>query len=479
MDFANTCGLLTLCAALACADPPAADDVATAITAASTVTTDTPTDPGAGSSGDAGTTTTTTTAGPATTTDGESGTASTGEVVDEAFLFDETVLRTYELDVAPADWTWLNDNALLEQYVPATLHFEGEVVDQAAVRYKGSVGSLKLCFDGMGNLICNKLSIKLAFDEYDPEGRFHGLKTLNFHAMEKDPTRMHEAIGYKLFRDLGVPAPRTAYARVVVNGELIGLFAVIEQIDGRFTRERFPDGGEGNLYKEVWPVHAQEQPYLDALETNKNEAPSADKIRRFADALKQAGDAGFADVIEAWIGADLLMRYMAVARLVDSWDDIVAWYCVKGQPCANHNYYWYESTAEDRLWLIAWDLDHSFEEPSPIRTTFGMPDWDDVNADCTPIDIFLGIQGRAPACDDFIRRMSTQLWDRYVTESQALLAGDFSIAAMNTRIDALAAIVDDAVAEDPHGVTVPEWQAAVKNLRTTVIAKRDHVASKL
>ena len=266
---------------------------------------------------------------------------------------------------------------------------------------------------------------------------------------------------------------------MVVNGELIGLFAVIEQIDGRFTRERFPDGGEGNLYKEVWPVHATEQPYLDALETNKNEAPSADRIVRFADALAQAGDAGFADVVEAWIGADYLMRYMAVARLVDSWDDIVAWYCVQGQPCTNHNYYWYESTAEDRVWLIAWDLDHSFEEPSPVRTNYGMPDWDTVDADCTPIDIFLGIQGRAPACDDFIRRMATQLWDRYVEESQALLAGDFSVAALNARIDALTAIVDEAVAEDPNGITVAQWQAAVEELRATVVAKRNHVAAKL
>lgn len=475
MGAARLCGFFTVCSALACAEQAIDGEVATEAatsTSATGATSASQTGPGTTHDDDS------TTGGTGTpTTGGETGT--TDEEVDEAFLFDEAVLRTYELDVAPADWTWLGENALLEEYVPAILHFEGEVVDQAAVRYKGSVGSLKLCFDGMGNLICDKLSIKLAFDEYDEEGRFYGLKTLNFHAMEKDRTRMHEAIGYKLFRDLGVAAPRTAYARIIVNGELIGLFAVIEQIDGRFTRERFPDGGEGNLYKEVWPVYATEQPYLDALETNKNESPSADRMVRFQDAVAKAGDAGFAEVIEAWIGADYLMRYMAVARLVDSWDDIVAWYCVPGQPCVNHNYYWYESTAEDRLWLIAWDLDHSFEEPSPVRTKYGMPDWDAVDADCAPIDIFLGIQGRAPACDDFIRRMATQLWDRYVDESQALLAGDFSIAAMNARIDALSALVDEAVAEDPNGITVAQWQAAVEELRATVVAKRDHVAAKL
>jgi spore coat protein H len=480
MRASSVRGLLALSTMLACSGQPHTDDTTMAEPATGAHTTGaSPANSGPEDLTTTGTTSGTTTVAPSTADDETGASSSGGADVDEAFLFDEAVIRTYELDVADADWAWLNDNALLEQYVPATLHFEGEVHDQAAIRYKGSVGSLKLCFDGMGNQVCDKLSIKLAFDEYDDEGRFYGLKKINLHAMEPDPTRMHEAIGYKLFRDHGVAAPRTAYARVVVNDELIGLYAVVEQIDGRFTRERFPDGGEGNLYKEVWPVHLGEPPYLAALETNKDENPSADKMVRFAADLTQAGDAGFVDVVEAWMDADELMRYMAVARLIDSWDDIVAWYCVDGQPCINHNYYWYESTAEDRVWLIAWDVDHSFEEPSPIRSNYGMPDWDDIDADCAPIDVFLGIQGRAPACDAFLRGMATGLWDRYVVESEALLAGDFSLAAMNARIDELAALIADAVAEDPNGIDVAEWDAAVASLRDIVAAKRDHVAAKL
>ena len=397
---------------------------------------------------------------------------------DSAVIFDESVIRTYEVDVAEDDWQWLNDNATLEEYVPATVHFEGETYSQIGIRYKGGYGSLFTCFDSQGNRTCDKLSIKLAFDEYDPEGRFYGLRKVNFHSMEADPSHMHDAIVYKLFRDQDVPAPRTAFARLVVNGELLGLFAVVEQIDGRFTRARFPDGGEGNLYKEVWPEHTTEQPYLDALETNEDEQPSADKMVRFAQALADAGDEGFAGVIEAWTDPDQLVGYMAVARLVDHWDDIIAFYCAGG-PCFNHNYYWYESTAEDRVWLIAWDVDHTFEEPSPVRTYFGMPDWDEVDADCTPRDIFLGIQGRAPACDPFIRGMVTQLWDRYAAASEALLAGDFAVDAMNARIDQLEALIADAVVEDPNGPSVSEWQSAVDALREIVVDKRAWVEAKL
>jgi hypothetical protein len=176
---------------------------------------------------------------------------------------------------------------------------------------------------------------------------------------------------------------------------------------------------------------------------------------------------------------DQLMRYMAVARLADHWDDIIAFYCAGGPPCFNHNYYWYESTSEDRVWLIAWDVDHTFEEPSPVRTYFDMPDWDEVDADCTPKDIFLGVQGRAPACDPFIRGMVTQLWDRYAAASQELLDGDFALAAMNGRIDELSDLIADAVAEDPNGPTVSAWRNAVMTLRDTVVDKRAWVEGKL
>ena len=409
--------------------------------------------------------------------DGGAGDADGGST-DPTIIFDESTILTYELEVAPADWAYLNEHATEEMYVPATLRLGDEVFEEAALRYKGSYGSLFFCFDAMGNQTCDKLSMKVSFTEVDPEGRFHGLKKLNFHSMEADPTRMHDAIAYKLFRDHDVPAPHTAYARVMVNGDLIGLYVVVEQIDGRFTRSTFPDGGEGNLYKEVWPSNLEAQPYLDALETNEDESPSVDKMVRFAQALADAGEAGFAGVIDDWMEPGQLMRYMAIARLIDSWDDIVAWYCAGG-PCFNHNYYWYESTTEDRVWLVAWDTDHTFEEPSPIRTNFGMPDWDDTEASCDPIPIFLGVNGQAPACDPFIHHMATQLWDEYAEESQALLDGDFSLANMNARIDELAALIEDAVYEDPNSPGFATWEGAVNDLRNIVDAKRDWVAGKL
>jgi hypothetical protein len=75
--------------------------------------------------------------------------------------------------------------------------------------------------------------------------------------------------------------------------------------------------------------------------------------------------------------------------------------------------------------------------------------------------------------------MATELWDGYAAESQALLDGAFSLASLNARIDGLAALLHDAVAEDPNGAGLVAWQQAVEALRANVVAKRDHVAGKL
>lgn len=65
-----------------------------------------------------------------------------------------------------------------------------------------------------------------------------------------DDRQMRDRLGYWLFGKMGIPAPRATHAKLLINGEYVGVFALIENIDVRFTRHNY-DSGEGNLYKEV------------------------------------------------------------------------------------------------------------------------------------------------------------------------------------------------------------------------------------
>jgi hypothetical protein len=108
-----------------------------------------------------------------------------------------------------------------------------------------------------------------------------------------------------------------------------------------------------------------------------------------------------------------------------------------------------------------------------------MPDWDEVSASCTPMPIFAGIHGRAPACDDILRRLVTLAWDHYVVETQALLDGDFRLTRIDTRIAELSTLIQDAVAEDPDSQTLAGWQSAVRKLGADVRAKRTYIEQKI
>jgi len=391
------------------------------------------------------------------------------------YVYDQEALRTYEVTIAPNDWQWLNDNARLEAYVSGTLTFEGQEYGPIGVRYKGGFGTLHGCFDAVGNRTCAKLPLKLKFNEYDDDLRFYGLKKLNFHSMKSDPSALHDRLGYSLYREAGVIGPRSVHARLVVNGEYLGLFALVEQIDGRFARDRFADGGEGNIYKEVWPVHRYPQPYLDALKTNEDEDPSVDRMMRFASALAGAADDTIEQVLEEWTDVDSLMAFLAVDRAIENWDGIVGFWCVGGH-CGNHNFYWYEETTRDRVWLIPWDLDNTFDVPNFFVEFFGQAAWDAPPGDCEPVHIFdigdVAAGRRAAACDDLVRWLGQTLRPRYKAAVDDLLAGPFALDKMRADLERWKSQIAEAVAEDRNGPTMAEWTSAVQELSADLATLR-------
>ena len=114
---------------------------------------------------------------------------------------------------------------LLTCFSVSLLQDEGvpELYEKAGIRYKGSKGSLEFCFsNATGNegsspfnkRLCKKLSIKVSFDYLDDNGRFHGMKKIQLHAMMNDPSMMRECLAYGLYRKMGVHVPRCAHAKV-------------------------------------------------------------------------------------------------------------------------------------------------------------------------------------------------------------------------------------------------------------------------
>ena len=397
-----------------------------------------------------------------------------------AHLFDPEALHTFDLVLDEDSLAELDADPTAEEYVEGAVVFNGEMIEPVGIRYKGSIGAFVGCLDGPNPLepegakTCTKLSMKVKINWDDPDGEFLGVRKLQFHSQNLDPSHMHERLGYWLFREMGVPAPRSTHARVLVNGEYVGLFALTEQIDGRFTRENFDDG-TGNLYKEVWPFGddgraTSSDDWLDGLETNEDEDPTTELVETFAAELLAAEPGARRSVVERWMDVDSVIAHLVVDRAIRHDDGPFHWYC-DGPSCSNHNYYFYADPSAEKLHLIPWDLDNAFEnirfDQNPVTPVADV--WDGITADCEPFPYGgFGFPQRSAACDPLFAAW-TEFEAEFDDTMAKLLDGPLSPDVVDPLLTSWRQQIEDSVAEaaETHddAISVDEFSEALERLR--------------
>jgi len=409
---------------------------------------------------------------------GLGGAGNTKEEIDESphsplslknanLLFDAEKVPVFDLTLPEESWETMQKEALEEEYVTAHLRFDGKNMGEVGLRFKGSWGSLNLCLDEEGNLLCSKLGMKIKFSGIDEDERFYGLKRLNFHGMVHDESKMAEKVGYKLYRDMGIAAPRSSWAVLSINGKSLGLFALVEQIDGRFTKDRWPEDGDGNLYKETWPITSDEQWYQNGLKTNE-ETASHNQIIAFHEDMAASDDESLLDTLKRWSDPEALATYMAVDDAISNWDGVTAWYDW-GDFYTSHNAYWYQHDKDDSFTLIPWDLDSVLLPYIPTGET---PHWTTVPEDCDQIYTIWGnVNTKAPGCTPIFRALASER-KSYEDAADRLLDGPFDLERLSDQIDEYAEMIRDAVQEDPTGTGLEGWEDAVSDLKNNLALHR-------
>ena len=244
--------------------------------------------------------------------------------MDSDYVFDQNALHTFELKISESNLAFLDADPVAEEYVEGMLIFQGDTISPVGVRYKGSVGAFVGCLSGgffppSGEKTCTKLSMKIQINWEGRDEKFFKQKKLQFHSMNLDPTQMHERLGYWLFRELGVPGPRSVHSRLLINDEYVGLFALTEQIDNRMIKYNFDDD-DGNLYKEIWPLSMSGEPYsdqkyIDALKTNEDDNPRIDLIKNFGEEIKNASSTDINAIVEQYMNIDEIISYAVVTLI--------------------------------------------------------------------------------------------------------------------------------------------------------------------
>ena len=268
-------------------------------------------------------------------------------------VFDASVVHQIEVTLAPENWqaiidaaaAYVNDNREYPYY-RARVAFDGEELNgDVGCRLKGHI-SIDLA-------VGHAFPLKLDFNRYVPGQAMDGLKKLNLNTNFAGPTApmLRDFLSYEAWRQFGVAASRTAFTKLTVNGEDLGIYVMVEQVDGDFIERHF-SGPYGDLYKpeQISGSLAYSGSDISGYPDIGHKWPDETDHASLLNALEVL-HSGSREDIEGVFDVEGVLTYMAGNVALGSWD----YY-----PNTGHNYYLYEITP-GRFTMLPWDMNGSQE----------------------------------------------------------------------------------------------------------------------
>ena len=269
---------------------------------------------------------------------------------DDGWIFDDTTVHEIAITLPTA-----STNGLINEphtYVEGSVEFDGYELETVGVRIRGKIGSLRP--------LSGKPKFKVDFNQYVEDQRFFGLETLSLNAGGVvDCSFIKENLAYQLFRDAGIAAPRTGFARLSVNGADYGLYILIETPDDRFLK-RTQEDPDGNLYdgKYAW--------YGGYSYTLLDFGLGVDTLFQ----LEEGTDVGHADITAVSTALNTYKGtpgfYNDMAAVLD-WDQFLMFQAVEqyigqndGYGLNRNNYRVYFDPEDGLAEFVPWDMDYSF-----------------------------------------------------------------------------------------------------------------------
>ena len=150
-------------------------------------------------------------------------------------FYDDTILRTVQLDFADADW-WneLKQNYDTGIYILADMTVDGVVHSDVGVRLRGNTSYKKLPQNSQ------KASFAVLVDYTDPDENVYGAYTLNFNNGFTDPTFCRE-VAYFNFISRYIPNGRGNHIKLICNGQNWGVYANLEKYNKGMLGKYFDD----------------------------------------------------------------------------------------------------------------------------------------------------------------------------------------------------------------------------------------------
>ena len=264
-------------------------------------------------------------------------------------LFDPEAVHKIRLSVHPSDWQKLKADFRSNDYYPCAFEWRGISID-AGIRSAGL---------GTRNEV--KPALRVDFNRYDEGQKFLGLKSVRLKNLVYDASMVKERIVMSFYRRMGLSAPRTAHARLYINGEYAGLYLIVESVDKPFLRRNFEDD-TGYLYKYEYAgpyrfeyLGANPSKYVPLpFEPHTHELdPKPGGLVAMVRDASEAPDSGFDRTLSKHLDLRLFLGQLAVEMFFAEADGLVAHHGMA-------NFYLYQSADSGAFRFVPWDKDRTF-----------------------------------------------------------------------------------------------------------------------
>ncbi len=220
---------------------------------------------------------------------------------------------------------------------------------------------LKGHLNGSFRPLSEKAAFKLKFKKSE---RFLGLRKMTLNNMVEDPSMVHETLAYGLFRAAGVPAPRTGFAYLRVNGEDYGVYLDLENVDETFLAAHYGAGNTQHLYEGEYgaDVDAAGLATLEAevpegepkFEMDEGEGSPTD-LETLAGAVAAASPS-YSTRLTGLADLDEMARMWAVEKYISHWDG----YSGEEDTDKPNNYYLHSDLA-GLFQMLPWGTDNTWQ----------------------------------------------------------------------------------------------------------------------
>ena len=273
------------------------------------------------------------------------GTNTESDQADYATLFSDDKIHEIDIEIAASDWAEILATPEDETYFSANITVDGHSVNDVGFRTKGN-SSLK----SVASSDSERYSFRIKMDKYVDGQNLLGLDDFVLNNMFSDASYMREYLSYKIMGEEGLNVPLNNYVQVKINGELYGLYLMVEVIDDSYLTRLFGDN-DGNLYKQESGSNLiyEENGMYKSSEQKNGKDESKEDLSTFIKTLNDMPDGEKGD-IESVLDVESALKYIAGNTVLENYDSYNGTFA--------QNYYLYNN--DGKFVVLPWDLNMSF-----------------------------------------------------------------------------------------------------------------------